>query len=1069
MRLMLTVSTAALAVATVGLSGGGAFAQAVNTSPSNANLLNLLAPFLSLNSTATGQATLQQNLNTTVSINNSASTAIRAQAISDKSLPGSISAAFPTAGTITLANGQSVTLGVADNLAGGLPLQAIQSNPGQPGTIAPIQNVGGYGNVLGANYQTGIRASTPTTGPLANTYKLLNSAYTFTSADLGVAKNYFANGAATNPSTTPAGYVPVAAVAPAGYTLPTFNGLPNTTNSVLDLAYGVTNKQPGQDVYGSSRPVQVAPTRINAFDPTALNGLATNPSFPSGHTTYAYTDSILLAMLTPSLYQSSLARAADYANDRIVLGVHYPLDIIASRALASYDLSQAFTNPLYINNATTTSGTAINLPTLFTGAQTELSSYLSTQCGAAVATCATSAANTANDPYVPSATTQATYQQRLTYGLPTLTFAQAPQEAAPAGGPDASILLAPIYGGSTTAAATIAPNGGINGQLQTSTINQILVNTETNALAAFYGTSLSYWTRIDLYTAAGYFSNVNGTLTMAAADRLTTPVTIGNGGTLYGNGATITGNVTANGGGTFGAGSATAAGTTTVNGNLVLAANSNLVSTVTPTGSSTVAVNGNAALNGNLRLAVVGNANPFTQFSAVTATGGVTGQFATVGSANTNVNTIASYNANAVTITLNRTDVNFGNQAATQNQARVGSAISNAAQTTTNATAGALVNAIYQNYQVSPAQGQAALDNVSGEGIAAAQGAAFQSSAAFASSISDEQNARRTETYAVVGASPYGVLPTGAQGYAPITKSPFPAIKAQVLPPVNPWHVWGGGFGGSSNIDASARLGTARQNDTFYGGQVGVDYRVQPNWLIGAAVGGSEADFNVPNRATNGTVTGVHGGLYSTYGFANSFYLQSSAVLSGFSNDTHRTAGGFGGLGAQRLNGSYDSFEVRLRGEVGKRFDYGTTGITPFVAVEYANLQSDGFSETSNAGVGTLGLNVRDRTTESLPVFVGARFDSIYAMGNGTVLRPYLTLAYVHEFSPTRNLVHSFLSLPNATFLVAGARPAEDAAQVKAGFEYGLRPGVALFANFDGEFSGISNTYAGQGGLRVSF
>ena len=46
------------------------------------------------------------------------------------------------------------------------------------------------------------------------------------------------------------------------------------------------------------------------------------------------------------------------------------------------------------------------------------------------------------NPYVPSAANEATYAQRLTYGLPTLTFEQAPHEAAPAGGPDASILLA---------------------------------------------------------------------------------------------------------------------------------------------------------------------------------------------------------------------------------------------------------------------------------------------------------------------------------------------------------------------------------------------------------------------------------------------------------------------------------------------------------------------------------------------------------------------------------------------------------------------------------------------------
>lgn len=213
MRWMSRVSGLAIAVATLGHQGQAAAQAVPNTSPANVNVLNLLSPFLGLNATATGQATLQQNLDQSVAINNGSSTAQRAKAISDKALPGS----GPNFGTITLANGSIVKLGPADNLAGGLPLQATQSNPGQPGTIAPNQPVGGYGAVLGPAYQTGIRSSTATTGPLTGTFNLLNSAYTFTSADLGVAKNYFANGAAANPSVTP----PVMSLSPRWHPLAT--------------------------------------------------------------------------------------------------------------------------------------------------------------------------------------------------------------------------------------------------------------------------------------------------------------------------------------------------------------------------------------------------------------------------------------------------------------------------------------------------------------------------------------------------------------------------------------------------------------------------------------------------------------------------------------------------------------------------------------------------------------------------------------------------------------------------------------------------------------------------------
>ena len=208
------------------------------------------------------------------------------------------------------------------------------------------------GATLGEIYDDGVNAyAGGNHSVLPDTVNLLSTAYSsFTSSDLGAAKFYFANGT-TNGTTT--------AVAPAGFTLPTFNGLPNTTNNVYDTAYGVKNTRSrpkhfwqftaraGEAAHGSR-------ASHRSFDPTAISGLTTNPSFPSGHTTYAYTDSILLGMMVPELYQSMLSRGSEYANSRIVLGVHYPLDIIASRSLASYDLSQAFTNPDYINNAATT-------------------------------------------------------------------------------------------------------------------------------------------------------------------------------------------------------------------------------------------------------------------------------------------------------------------------------------------------------------------------------------------------------------------------------------------------------------------------------------------------------------------------------------------------------------------------------------------------------------------------------------------------------------------------------------------------------------------------------------------
>lgn len=574
-------------------------AQTANTSVSNVNVLNLLAPYLALNATPIGQATLTQNLNGTVAVNNNAakSPGISSTSISDKGLFGGVST------NITLPSGTTAAYGPGANLGGGLPTQAIQ-NGATPGTIAPAQQYGGLGQ-LGSAYQAAV---SPSGAAVPSVVNLLTTAYSANSSDLGTAKFYFANGTTNGTA---------AAVGGAGYKLPTYNGLPNLTNSVYDTAYGVSNTGANQDIYGSSRPVQAAPSRLNGYDPNALTGLATNPSFPSGHTTYAYTDGILTGMLVPQDYQSMLLRASEYGNSRIALGVHYPLDIIASRAFVQYDLAQE------LNGA----ANYTNLQSAFTTAQPALASYLNSQagsCGGTVAACAatntynayslaTYAANTPTASTAPASNSDI-YKARMTYGLPTLSMAQAPAEAAPAGSPDVSILLAPIYGGSTAAAKTIAPAGGISGNLATSTINQIILNTEGNALAAFAGTPLSYYSRVDLYDAAGYFGNVNGSLTLASGDQVFTNVTIAAGGALRGPGASVgtsgtPNSVTVQSGSLLSPGAlgATTGSTMTVNGALTEAVGGTLQFRLGGTGAGQydrLLVNGLATIGGMLDLQI---------------------------------------------------------------------------------------------------------------------------------------------------------------------------------------------------------------------------------------------------------------------------------------------------------------------------------------------------------------------------------------------------------------------------------------------------------------------------------
>ncbi len=1105
-------SVSVFAFMAAGAVAAGARAQVVTTgapttiSLSSDNVLNLLGPYLGLNATSVGQATLTANLARSIAINNSATPILQQLAESDENLlnsPNPTSNALRTA-PVTGAN----AFGIAANLGGGLPNQAAPAG----GTVTPSQPVGGLGAVLGQAYVAGVTASTATTGPLNAVVTLLNNGYNnLTSPNLGVAKNYFANGAASNNTTT---LVSSPALAPAGGpALPTGpNGLPNQTSSVYDMAYGVTNTGAGQDVFGSSRPVQVAPGSLNFFDPTALNGLATNPSFPSGHSTYAYTDSILLAMLVPQEYQSMLYRASAYANSRIVLGVHYPLDIIASRALAGYDLSQAFTNAAYINNAATT-GTAINLPANYTAASTQITPYLtaaSATCGGTVTACANSAANTANDPYAVSAAAAAAYTANLTYGLPILTLAQAPREAAPAGGPDASILLSPIYGGNTAAATTIAPNGDVAGTLQTSTINQIIVNTETNALAAFYGTSLSYWTRIDLAAAAGYFGNVTGTLSLAASDVVNTAVTVGAGGVLDANGTlkaativggtgTLTGSgtvagVAVNAGGVLAPGSlaaqaALAAGAAglggtrlAVNGNISFAPGSTLALVATPTQVTSVVATGTATLTGANVSVQLPTSGPFVtsknNLILQGAAGGVTGTFAGVATNLLFATPTLSYDPNT-NVFLSFGTPNFAVAAATPNQAAVANGLSAAAASNPN---GQVVAALATFAPGQAGQAQAIFNALSGEGLIAAQNLAHREVSEFTSSIFDQTTfyggGGSANAITLTAPQPGGVLalaPGDGAKVQPLRElADLPASRPQFIAPgpvapTRTWRAWATGFGGEETLQGNGAAGVAGQSNAVYGGSLGVDYQVTPGALVGVAVGGSNGTFDVGGRATSGSTTGAHVALYDLFTLGH-FYGASSVGGSFFDNTTTRTVAGFGGLAGETERGRFGSQEVRTRVEAGRPIAGGGAGVfTPFVAVEAASLRSGGFSEANLNGPTVLGLAVQGQSSASVPGFVGARYQGTLSLGNGMVLTPSLQAAYVHEFSPQRTEVGALTSLPGSVFLVEGARPSYNAAQVKAGAELAIGPRSAIFGTFDGEFSGQNQFYGGKGGFRYLF
>jgi subtilase-type serine protease len=1037
MRVTRFTSLFAILAAASSIQSSYAQTQTIAT-PLNANAINLLNPF----STLLGTTAITQNFSTSISINNNATAAQRAQSLIDN--------------TITTDNGVILSDGLGTNLNA----------------------------IWRANNSQAANGTTSTFSP--NLQALFRQINAISQDDSGKAKNFFGDGSANGSQFISNGNLALGKTATSNTPIVGISLPAGGTFNVYDKAYAPVAKP---NLTGNSRPVQVSPGSITAFSGvnafgaatsnTAIiggvngnvgSGLFANASFPSGHTTFGYTTSLLFAMLVPEQYQQMLTRASEYGDSRIVLGAHYALDVIAGRVLGTYDVVQMLNNnPKYlgatvngvfgIGDLTTTN----NFQTVFTAAQTDVRNLLQTGCGTDIATCAAAGAP---DRFSNLAKDKADYIARLTYGLPTLSFAQAPREAAPAGGPDASILLATVYGGDSAAAKAIAPSGGMFGSLQTSTINQIIMNTETNAIAAFYGTPLSYWSRLDLFSAEGYFQGVTGVITLASSDVVTTHVTVANGGTLAGTGTVASTTVAS--GGTLQPGSGAAGTSLKISGSLAFQSGALYLVQVSSSTASFANVTGTAALAGTVQVASPTNSYKFNQPYTILTSGGLNGTKFDALAAPTGITGSLSYSADAVQLNLTSSLSQIAGLNA--NQRAVGTALDNAFNAP-GGTTGALGAIFSGNVSRN-------LTQASGETATGAQQATFGAMTQFMGVLTDPSIDGRGDPVSTSGgASQFAAEENGANAYAANGKGrsqgerdAYAAIYRKAPQMADPlaqrWSVWAAGFGGSQTTDGDAAQGSNSATSRVYGAAAGADYRISPNTLAGFALAGGGTNFTIANAMGTGRSDLFQAGAFVRHTVGPAYI--SAALAYGWQDITTDRTITIAGIDQLRANFNANAYSGRVEG--GYRFvaPWIGVGITPYAAGQFTTFDLPAYAEQAVSGANTFALAYGAKSVTASRSELGLRSDKSYALTD-SVLTLRGRAAWAHDFNTDRSIAATFQTLPGASFVVNGAAQGHDAALVSGSAEMKWRNGFSLAATFEGEFSDVTRSYAGKGIVRYAW
>ena len=620
-----------------------------------------------------------------------------------------------------------------------------------------------------------------------------------------------------------------------------------------------------------------------------------------------------------------------------------------------------------------------------------------------------------------------------------------------------------LAGDGTTRANAISFSGGTNSlELQSGSIitgNVVAFSTADSLILGGTGSASFDASLIGTqYTGFGVFQKSGaGSWTLTGTNAATMSWTVGS-GTLSVNGSMANSSFAVNSGGTLG-GSGTVGATTINSGGIVAPGNS--IGTLTVSGNYTqnagsfynvetngagqsdrINVTGTATINGGT-VSVVGASGTYarnTTYTILNATGGVTGTYAGVTSNFAFLTPSLSYDANNVFLTLLSTGNAFADGARTANQRAVGTVLDRVGSTASGDFA-TVINALYG---LSTVQGPEALNAISGQNYSAFATANLQSGLLFMQAVG-----------AQIGSS------HGAVGGAGSTVALAQACDSACDATPSPWTAWASGLGGLGSVGGDGNAATMTYS--IAGAAVGIEYRLDPRFMMGIGVGYANSTQSMQGFDGRGTSDSYHAALYAS--FTDGGFYADAAIGYGYADNQMRrviaipglaTRNAFGRTGAHQLNGQIEAgYKIGL-------YEAAAATLTPFARLQAVTSTQAGFTE---AGAGSLNLTVAQRTTESLRTTLGGEI-----AGRIGEVTAKLRLGWVHEHADTaRPVTASFAGAPGLPFTVQGATARRDSALVGVALDTSIAAGTKLYLRYDGELGGSSDSHALTAGLRIAF
>ena len=559
---------------------------------------------------------------------------------------------------------------------------------------------------------------------------------------------------------------------------------------------------------------------------------------------------------------------------------------------------------------------------------------------------------------------------------------------------------------------------------------------------------------INTYTGT---TTVNGgKLTVNGSIASSSSVTVNAGGSLGGNG--VVGNITFNGGALAPGNSI---GLLTVQGNLVLTTAASYMVEVSPTNADRTNVTGTATLGGaTVNASFAAGSYVARQYTILTAAlGGSTfGPLVNTNLPN-NFKTSLSYDNSNVYLNTALAFV-APSGSFNVNQQNVANAITGFF----NSTGG--IPLVFGS--LTPG----GLTQVSGELATGSQQSTFDAMNVFLGLMTDPFVAGRDGGVSVGGSATSYAEESGSYAYAAKNLSAahdaFAKMPTKAAAPRNDvfnpgWSVWGAPFGGGATTSGNAALGSNNATAREFGFAAGADYRFSPFTLAGFALAGGGTNFSVSGSGS-GRSDLFQAGVFVRHNVGAAYV--TGALAYGWQDvTTDRTVTV---AGVDRLRAEFKANAWSGRVEGGYRFATPWMGITPYAAGQFTTYSLPAYAEQVLSGSNNFALSYAAKDVTASRTELGLRSDKSFAVQNG-ILTLRGRAAWAHDYNTDRNVTALFQTLPGAAFVVGGAAQARDSALATASIEMKWLNGFSVAGTFEGQFSNVTNSYAGKGLVRYAW